>query len=797
MRTICFLALCMAIAIPVRSQSHHTISGYISDSANGENLIGATVYAPGSGKGAVANGYGFYSLTLPAGQHHLLCRFLGFQVFEQDVYLNGDLRLDIELKGVLHEIDAVVVRGEALDRNVKSLDMSMARLDIKSITRLPSFAGEADVIKSLQFLPGVSAVGEAASGFNVRGGGIGQNLVLLDEAPVHQSSHMFGFFSVFNPDAVRDVKLYKGGIPAQFGGRLSSILDIRMKEGNAKKLSAEVGLGTIFSRISVEGPIKRDRASFVIAARRSYADILAKAFTDVLKKGSGLYFYDLTAKTNFTANEKNRIFLSGYFGRDVFKFDKFQGMDWGNRTATLRWNHVYGSRLFSNMSTYVSNYDYGFSFGLNQNDMFEWMSRILTYSLKPEFTWFPGKGHSVSFGGEAILYRFKPANTRAVSNGVARNTSLDDRRSLDLSLFVGNDHEVTPNLSVQYGLRFTHFKYLGGREYVYADTLPGLEKRLVSVSDQAEWEPIASFSRLEPRLSFRYRLSASGSIKGSYNRMNQFIHLISNTVTSTPIDIWQPSTNNIAPQQGDQVTLGYFRNFSNNKFETSAEVYYKWSRNQIDYIDGADLFVNEYLESQLLSGTGRAYGLELYAMKGLGRWMGWISYTIGRSELKVNGINYGNDNANRQGQWFPARYDQRHNLKIASSFDWNDRLSISANFTFLSGTPTTYPTDRITVQDYVIPYISGNKRNNIRIPDYHRLDLSLTIRKIWRGKNGRRGDDNLVLSVYNLYARKNPFSIYFSQGNDRLTPGDPVITRSTQLSIIGTLIPAISYQIKF
>jgi hypothetical protein len=797
MKLILTGVICFCFTLAAIGQERFTISGYIKDAGNGEALIGATVLVKEIKGGTVSNAYGFYSITLPRGEYNLDYRYVGFAVVQKTIELNKDVRLDLELSIDARQLEEVVIRSEAVDKNVQATEMSIAKLTIKSIEKIPAFAGEVDIVKSVQFLPGVSTVGEGASGFNVRGGAVGQNLVLLDEAPVYQSSHMFGFFSVFNPDAVQDVTLYKGGVPSQYGGRLSSILDIRMKEGNTKEYHVDAGIGTIFSRLAIQGPIVKDKASFIIATRRSYADLFAKAFTDLLQDGAGLYFYDLTAKTNVKINENNRIFLSGYFGRDVFKFDKFQGMDWGNSTATLRWNHIYDNRLFSNYTVFLSNYDYGFCFGENSHDKFEWKSRILTYNFKPEYTWFINTKNELKFGGEAILYRFEPAKTFVVSNNESTNTSLDDRRASEISLYVGNDQHINEKLSVQYGIRYSSFSYIGGKVYHYADTIPGNEKRLISVTENGQNEIIESFGNLEPRISFRFKLSENASVKGSYNRMNQYIHLISNTTTTTPVDVWQPSTNNIRPEQGDQVTLGYFRNFLDNRLETSAELYYKWSRNQVEYIDGADIFVNEYLESQLLSGIGRSYGLELYVGKNTGRFTGWISYTLGKSELKVDGINFGNDKINHQGNWYPTRYDQRNNLKLVTSYDLTQKISISANFSYISGTPTTYPTDRITVQDYVIPYISGSKRNNVRIPDYHRLDLSVTFSNIWRGKKGHSGEDNLVISVYNLYARKNPFSIYFSQGSDRQTAGEPLITSSTQLSIIGTLIPAITYNIKF
>ncbi len=782
-------------------QEQYTLSGYVKDASNGETLIGSTVFIRELNGGSITNVYGFYSITLPPGDYNVEYRYVGFDTQTRPLSLTENVRMDIELQEENVELEAIVVSAEREDANVTSIEMSTAKLDIKSITKIPAFVGEVDIIKSIQLLPGVSTVGEGASGFNVRGGGVGQNLVLLDEAPVYQSSHLFGFFSVFNPDAVKDVKLYKGGIPSQYGGRLSSILDIRMKEGNSKEYDVSGGIGTVFSRLAVEGPIN-DKASFIVAGRRSYIDILARPFTDVLDDGAGLYFYDLTAKTNYNINEKNRVYLSGYFGRDVFKFDKRQGFDWGNRTGTLRWNHLFSDRFFSNFTAFYSNYDYAFAFGEDDRDKFRWTSKIITHDFKPEFTWFINGANELTFGGEAILYRFKPANAVSVSDGERTDISLEERKGFEGSLYVGSDHKISKKLTAQYGLRYSMFSYFGGTAYTYSDTIPGLRPEVTGAKKYDDWESIKTYHNLEPRVSLRYQLSPSSSIKASYNRMNQYIHLVSNTVAATPIDVWQPSTNNIKPQQGNQVALGYFRNFRSNLFETSIEVYHKWNKNQVDYIDGADLFINEFLEGQLLEGKGRAYGVEFYLKKTRGRFNGWMSYTLGKSELLVDGINFGRDVENRKGKWYPTRFDQRHNFKLTTNYQLTKNISLSGIFTFVSGTPTTFPTDRYVVQDYVIP-MTDNRRNNFRVPDYHRLDFSVTVDNVWRGvpkkRSGkvRSGEDYLVLSVYNVYGRENPFAIYFAQGDERFLAGESVDTSASQVAILGTMVPSISYNFKF
>lgn len=798
MKSIIAVTLCLLSVLTGYGQAEKfTISGYLRDASNGEALIGATVFVSELSAGTTSNVYGFYSITLPQGNYHINYSYVGYADAQKVVELSEDIRLDIEVRSADTELETVIISSEAIDRNVSSIEMSTVKMDIESIEKLPAFAGEVDVLKSIQLLPGVSTVGEGTAGFNVRGGSVGQNLVLLDEAPVYQSSHLFGFFSVFNPDAVKDVKLYKGGIPSTYGGRLSSILDIRMKEGNNKDYEVEGGIGTVFSRLAVEGPIRKGKSSFIIAGRRSYADVLARPFTDFLSNGAGLYFYDLTAKTNFHIDEKNRVYVSGYLGRDVFDFDASQGFNWGNRTATVRWNHLHSNKLFANYTAFYSKYDYGFNFGSSERDKFDWAAQISTWNFKPEYNWFLNVRHELTFGGEFILYNFEPASASSVNNGEITNISLDKRKALEAALYISNDHKISDRLSAQYGVRYSRFNYIGGASFVYGDTIPGIEKPLLAIHEHGKWESIQTYHNLEPRLSVKYQLAKSASVKASYNRMSQYIHQISNTTASIPIDIWQPSDNNIKPQIGNQLALGYFKNLKDNAFEVSAETYYKWNKNQLDYIDGAELFINEFIASQLLSGEGRAYGLEFYVKKNTGRLTGWLSYTLGKSELKVDGINFGSDRQHREGKWYATRFDQRHNLKIAAFYDLNERVSLSANFSFLSGTPTTFPTDRFTSQGYVVPYISSNERNNFRIPNYHRLDASLTIDNVWRGKKGRKGNDNLVFSIYNLYARQNPFSIYFSQGKDRQVGDNPATTSARQLSLIGTLVPAVTYNFKF
>ncbi len=782
------------------AQEKFTINGYVKDAANGEALIGATVLVKEINGGNITNVYGFYSITVPPGDYTIEYRYIGFLAQTQQITLSSNQRIDVELAEEGVQLAEVVVTAEPEDENVSSVEMSVSKMDIKTINKIPSFLGEVDVIKSIQLLPGVTSVGEGASGFNVRGGSVGQNLVLLDEAPVYNSSHMLGFFSVFNPDAVKDVKLYKGGIPARFGGRLSSVLDIRMKEGNNKKYEVNGGIGTIFSRLAIEGPIKKEKASFIIAGRRSYIDILARPFTNAFDNGAGLYFYDLTTKANYNISDKDRIYLSGYFGRDVFNFDDRQGINWGSKTATFRWNHLFNDRIFSNLTFYLSDYDYELAFGENDRDKFEWTSNITTYDIKPELTYFINTKNELTFGGEALLYRFAPADALGFSDGEIVEFNLPHKRAAEYGLYVGNQQTVSEKLTLQYGARLSGFTYLGpGSFYTFNDTIPGLRRSAVDVQRADKWEPIESYWNLEPRFSAKYQLTPTSSVKASFNRTAQYIHLVSNTTASNPLDIWTPSTNNIKPQTGIQWAAGYFRNFRDNDYEFSVEAYYKRSQNQIDYIDGAELFINELIEGDVLAGDGRAYGMEIFLKKNEGRFNGWLSYTLGRTELKIDGINFLDDLQNREGNWYPARYDQLHNFKVAGFYEINNRISLSANFTYLTGTPTTFPTHRYQIEYLTIPENSANTRNNLRIPDYHRLDLSLTILGKAINKRGkvRKNRDTLVITVYNVYNRKNPFSIYFSQGDDRFAMDEAVVTRANQVSILGAFVPSVTYNFKF
>lgn len=777
---------------PAAQPGRATLSGYVKDAASGEALIGVSVYVKERGTGAVTNPYGFYALTLPAGTYTLVFTFVGYEKVTQSVTLGAlDQKLNLELREEGNQLAEVVVTATREDDNVRSVEMSVNKVEMKTIRRMPALLGEVDLVRSIQLLPGVSTVGEGASGFNVRGGDISQNLILLDEAPVYNSSHLFGFFSVFNPDAVKDVKLIKGGIPANYGGRISSILDVRMKEGNAKKPELNAGIGAIFSRISYERPVFGGKGSFIVAARRSYIDVLAKPFLSGDLRNSQFYFYDLTAKANYKLDEKNTLYLSGYFGRDVFGSADF-GFNWGNGTVSGRWNHVFSNKLFLNFTGYYSDYKYGLGTKANANstDAFDWNSRILSSSLKPDFTFFLNPENQITFGGQYIYYDSRPGSARGTSAGEVRDFSLDARYGDEWAAYVANEQKIGSRLTLQYGLRYSLFRALGpGRYYDFRTILTGYRAfPIFPGTTYKSGEVVAQYGNWEPRFSANIGVSSAASVKLSYNRTTQYLHLLSNTAASSPLDVWTLSSKNIKPQIADQVALGWFQNFRDNALEFSIETYYKDLQNQIDYVRRSDLLLNQFLEGDLLFGKGRAYGAEFYLKKNKGKLTGWVSYTLSRTERLVEGIN---SDERGVAQWFPARFDKTHNLSAVALYDLGRKWSLSANFAYATGTPATYPTNRFEWNGIALPHNELDSRNSSRIPAYHRLDLAAT-KRIDHGPFSKRGSSEWVFSVYNAYARRNPFSVFVRQNET-----DPRVTEAVRYSIIGTFVPAVTYNFKF
>ncbi len=780
------LLLCQSVALITHAQEKKTVSGYIRDASNGEGLIGVSVYIRELENGVTTNPYGFYSITLPVGTYTFIYSYMGYERTEKVLELTKDLTQDIEMNDESQSLKEVVITTRKEDENVRSIEMSVNKVEMKTIRKMPALLGEVDLIRSIQLLPGVTTVGEGASGFNVRGGDVSQNLVLLDEAPVYNSSHLFGFFSVFNPDAVKDVKLIKGGIPAQYGGRISSILDVRMKEGNTKKREINGGIGSIFSRLTYEQPFDGGKGSFIVAGRRSYIDVLAKPFLNKDLRDSKFYFYDLTTKVNYRLGEKDTFYASGYFGKDVFGAQDF-GFGWGNATATARWSHLFSKKLFMNLTGYYSNYDYSLgqkSDPAEEKDYFDWKSNIISYSLKPDFTYYLTPDNQLSFGGQYIYYHSKPGKVTAKSEGEETNISQDPRFADEMALYVGNDQKLTDKISLQYGIRYSWFRNLGAATvYEYEEINPGERKMPVYPGKEyKKGEVINTYGNWEPRFSVNFGLNSENSIKASYNRMAQYLHLLSNTAASSPLDVWTLSTPIIQPEIADQVALGWFRNFSSNTYEASAEVYYKKLKNQIDYVPGSELLLNQFVEGDLLFGKGRAYGLEVYFKKNKGKLTGWLSYTLSRTERQVEHISNSN--------WFPARFDKPHNFTSVGIYELNNRWSLSANFTITSGTPATFPTARYDYNGWALGDIYSNERNGSRIPAYHRLDLAATMKS--KRKLFGSGQGEWVFSVYNVYNRRNPFSVF-----TRINEDNPLKTEAVRYAVIGSMIPSVTYNFKF
>lgn len=761
------------------SQEKFTISGHIRDASNGEELIGANIFVKEIGGGSSSNVYGFYSLSLPPKDYIIEFSYLGYTSQLMNITLETDQEINIELhpKGVT--VTEVVVTATEEDLNVKDIEMSVEKLSAVQIKQIPQVMGEADLIRSIQLMPGVSTVGEGATGFNVRGGNVDQNLILLDEATVYNSSHLFGLFSVFNVDAIKDSKLYKGGIPSKYGGRLSSVLDVRQRDGNRKRFAVNGGVGLIASRLTLEGPIQKDKSSFMLAGRSSYGHLFLKFDPEL--RDNVVYFYDLNAKANFELSDKDRIYFSGYFGRDVFNVGSEFGSDLGNATATIRWNHLFSNKLFSNFTAVYS--DYGYSFGVREGpESFDWDANIFNYAVRGDFTYFFSPGSQLDFGVESTFYRFHPGRAKGIGEETIFNEiKVQHQFAWENAFYASFEHEPIKNLTLQYGLRFSNFQRLGNEDInLYQDGIPSGEEAIIDTITYGKMERIISFSAPEPRFAANYLINSQNSVKLSYNRMRQYLHLVSNTTAATPIDIWAPSGKYIQPSTVDQVAIGYFKNFKDNTFEASIEGYYKSFQDLLDYKDGAELLLNETLETELLSGDGRAYGLELAVRKNKGDFTGWISYTLSRSERKVEGIN--------GGKYYPSNYDKTHDLSITTAWKVNDRWTLSSNFAFATGRPITYPESRYVFDGITIPHY-GN-RNGARTPNYHRLDLGAQFTP--KGKPNKRWKSTWEFGAYNVYARRNAYSIFFRQNED-----NPLETEAVRLSIFGSVLPYVTYNFSF
>jgi hypothetical protein len=749
------------------AQQKVTLSGTIKDKSTGETMIGAIVYPLESpSEGTTCNEYGFYSLTLTEGKYNIIFRNLGYQVDTVFVELTQNQQLNWSLGNDVAMLDSVVITSKKTNENIRTTDIGAEKINIDEIRKIPVPFGEGDILKTIQLLPGVKSAGEGNSGFFVRGGSADQNLILLDEAPVYNASHLLGFFSTFNSDALKDVSIIKGNSPAQYGGRLSSVLDVKMKEGNNQSYHVAGGIGLISSRLSVEGPIQKDKSSFIVSGRRTYADLFLKATEDF--KDNQLYFYDLNAKANIWINDKNRLFASGYFGQDILGFGDNFGIDWGNTTGTLRWNSLISPKLFSNTSLIYS--DYNFDINVNSGGgNFNINSQIQDWNLKEEFSYYPNSKNSLRFGFNSIYHTITP--NRFEGEAVTQETK-ESRYSLENALFINNAMEINSRLNLDYGLRYSFYTILGGDTYNIYDK--GILTDSVVLG---EGEFGKTYHNLEPRFQFSFAINEISSIKGGYARNTQHLHLLSNSTSSTPSDQWIGNSYNIEPEISDQISIGYFRNFKEGMYQASVETYYKSLQNQVDYKNGADINSAPDIESQLLFGVGRAYGAEFLIKKTQGKFSGWIGYTLSRTERQIDEIN--------DGEWYVSRQDRTHDLSIVTMYDITDRWTLSALFVYNTGNAVTFPSGKYSVEGNTVFYYT--ERNGYRMPDYHRLDFGATYTKPHEG----RYESSWNFSLYNVYGRENAYTITFEDD-----PDDPNKTRAIQTSLF-RWVPSVTYNFKF
>jgi hypothetical protein len=753
----------------------YTISGSVKDAKTGEELIGASIRLKDKlTTGAITNEYGFYSLTLEKGNYTLLFDYIGYEQVERQITLDKNQQLDMPIGEAAKQLETVVISSKKQDENIKTAQMGVEKIDIKEISKVPVLFGEKDVLKTIQLLPGVKSAGEGQSGFFVRGGAVDQNLILLDEAPVYNANHLLGFFSTFNSDAIKDATLIKGNTPPQYGGRLSSVLDIKMNEGNNQNLGVSGGIGLISSKLNVEGPIEKDKSSFLLTGRRTYADMFLKLSPDSTVSGNKLYFYDLNAKVNYKLSSKDRLFLSGYFGRDKLGFGDQFGIDWGNKTGTARWNHVWNDKTFSNTSLIYSNYDYQIKITQGGTN-FKINSEIEDWNLKQEFQYFPNPENAWRFGVNVIHHSIIPGNVSNESTDGSGPTidDLSKRYSLESAIYAGNTQKIGDKWELNYGLRGSMFNVLGGSNYYDIDA----SGKILDTLSYAKGDIVKTYLNLEPRFSAAYTLTPSVSLKAAYARNTQSMHLLTNSTTSSPTDRWISNSNIIKPEIADQISLGYFQNFNENKYEFAVETYYKAMQNQVDYRDGATLRANDAVETELLLGKGRAYGVEFLLKKKTGKLTGWIAYTLAKTERQIDGINNGN--------WYNARQDRTHDIALVGIYQVNQKWTLSGTWVYQTGNAATFPSGKYMIDNQV--FYSYTERNGYRMPATHRLDFSATMQL----KKRKRWESELAFSLYNVYGRQNPYTIDF-----RTSETDPTKTEAVQTSLFKQ-VPSVSYNFKF
>ena len=771
---LAFALLCWASLSLAQSGAKYTISGTVTDAASGETLIGVTVRAE-NGTGAVSNEYGFYSLTLGEGAHTVSFAYLGFLATTRELVLQQNQKLDIALSDNSTLLGEIEIKAEKREEHVERALMGVEKINMAELKSLPMLLGERDVLKTIQLLPGVKSAGEGNAGFYVRGGAADQNLILLDEAPVYNASHLLGFFSTFNADAVKDATLYKGSMPPQYGGRIASVLDIKMNDGNNQKYEVSGGIGLISSKLNLEGPIQKGKGSFLVTARRTYLDLLLLTSSDSIKKSTVLYFYDLNAKLNYQIDSRNRIFVSGYFGRDVLRFGSGSfGVNWGNATATLRWNHLFSDRLFSNTSLIYSNYDNNIAIQFGAND-FRISSRIKDFNLKQDFQWYPNSRNTIKYGFQIIHHTITPSSVDASeASDLVRNNAAQKRYGLESAAFISHEWQAGKRLNLTYGIRVSDFVVLGAGDFYTYDA----EGKILTTTTYSNGDVVKNYLVPEPRITASYRLTERSSIKAGYTRNAQYLHLLSNSTASNPTDLWMPTTNNVKAEIADQVAVGWFRNFgAESGYEFSVETYYKNMLNQIDYRNGAEIQGNANPEADLLYGSGRAYGLELLLKKKTGRFNGWISYTLARTERKIPGINNGN--------YYAAKQDRTHDLSVVAMYQLTPRWQLSANWVYYTGNAVTFPGGKYEVNGSTTYYYT--ERNGHRMPDYHRLDVGA----VFQAKKTKRFESEWAFSIYNVYGRKNAYTIMFRDSETH--PGTTEAVKTSLFSIV----PSVSWNFRF
>jgi outer membrane receptor protein involved in Fe transport len=772
-------------SLSANAQEKFTINGYIKDSLNGETLIGANISVKQEGRGATSNQYGFYSLTLPKGTYQLVVSFVGFSVKETTIVLDKNLQKNILMSNAGEALSEVTVTGRKRDNNVKAAQMGKIDVSVATAKALPAFLGEVDVLKTLQLLPGVRNAGEGNAGFYVRGGGPDQNLILLDDAVVYNTGHLFGFFSVFNADAIKNVSLIKGGMPAQYGGRISSVVDVSMKDGNINKTEVDGGIGLIASRLSIQGPIKKNKASFILSARRTYIDALTKPFIkpDNQFYGSGYYFYDLNAKMNYIISEKDRLYLSGYFGRDKFDFKNAKRnfsttIPWGNSTATIRWNHIYNKKLFSNVTLVYNDYQFSLA-GSQENFNIKFSSGVRDFNAKTDFDWFVTPEHKLKFGAQYTFHTFFPS----VLNGNQDSTVFTPQNALkkyanEYALYLQDDWEISKKIKLNYGLRYSMFQQVGAYK-TYTTDVNG--NRVDSVV-YSKGKTVKAYGGLEPRATLRYTIDDNSSLKFAVTRNMQYIHLVTNAGTTLPTDLWVPSTLRVQPQISWQYSAGYFRNFKNNMFETSVELYYKDMQNQIEYREGFTPNTLKDTEEDFVFGKGWSYGAEFFVNKVKGRFTGWIGYTLSYTWRRFKDLNEGNK--------YPSRYDRRHDLSVVGTYSLNKKWKLSSVFVYGSGQATSLPERFYFINGVLTQEFSTI--NKYRLAPYHRLDFSATYNP--QPKKIRKYQSYWVFSIYNVYSRLNPYFVYYDQEGSAATNNLKVTAKQVSLFPI---IPSVTWNFKF